>query len=109
MGGALSAWRDGLVRDLGGESAISMQQRAMIDLCVRTYLILEHIDRWMLANQAIINRRNRTLFPIARHRQRYADSLSKYLQALGLEKRQPPAEDLTSYLERQNYGDTDDE
>ena len=76
-GDALRVWREVLIDDLGGEDAISTQQRAMVDLCCRTFLILEHIDRWMLSNEAIINKRSRKLFPIAQQRQRYADSLAK--------------------------------
>ena len=31
---------------------------------------------------------------------RLSDSLAKYLGQLGFEKRKPPAEDLTAYIER---------
>jgi hypothetical protein len=61
-GDALREWRQGLIEDLGG--APSTAQLAMIDMACREYLILEHVDRWMLSNKAIVNKRNRRLFDI---------------------------------------------
>jgi hypothetical protein len=43
-----SAWRKELVADLGGETALSAQQRALVDAVVRTRLFLEHLDAWLL-------------------------------------------------------------
>ncbi len=103
-GDALRAWRQGLINDLGGEDKISTAQRAIIDMAVRTFLLLEHIDQWVLSNQAIVNKRDRKVFRIVLDRQRMADSLAKYLQMLGLEKRAPDAHDLESYV-RDTYGD----
>lgn len=39
VGRALAEWREELVADIGGESAISTQQLAIIDLAVKTKLL----------------------------------------------------------------------
>ena len=46
---ALLAWRKELVGDLGGEEAISAQERAVVGLAVQTKLLLDSIDAWLLA------------------------------------------------------------
>jgi hypothetical protein len=107
VGQALRQWRQGLIEDLGGDP--STAQLAMIDMACREYLILEHVDRWMLSNKAIVNKRNRRLFDIVLHRNRLADSLAKKLQALGLEKRgKPSGMDLSDYVREQYGGGEDD-
>ncbi len=111
-GEALRAWRQGLIDDLGGEDKVSTAQRAIIDMAVRTFLLLEHIDRWVLSTQNIVNKRDRRVFRIVLDRQRMADSLAKYLQMLGLEKRTRDGQDLTHYVEEhyaKDGGDADDE
>ncbi len=108
-GEGLRVWRRGLIDDLGGEDKVSTAQLALVDLAVRSYLMLEHIDRWVLSTQNIVNKRDRRVFRIILDRQRMADSLAKYLQMLGLEKREPGGQDLSDYIEAK-YGDgkTDD-
>ena len=98
-GEALRAWRQGLIDDLGGEDKVSTAQLALVDLAVRSYLMLEHIDRWVLSTQNIVNKRDRKVFRIVLDRQRMADSLAKYLGMLGLEKRTLEGENLTDYIE----------
>jgi hypothetical protein len=101
----MAVWRDALVADLGGEDAISTQQLTVIDLAVRTKLLLDGIDAWLLSqNRAPVNMKSHTVWNVVKDRQRLSDSLSRYMEALGLEKRQPPAQDLTAYIEEQ-YAD----
>ena len=100
VGEALQAWRQGLIDDLGGEP--STAQLAMIDLACRSYLMLQHIDQWMLRN-SLINKRSRKLHPVVGQRMRVADSLAKYLQALGLQRVEPKGMDLSQYVE-EKYG-----
>ena len=103
VGDALSAWRQGLIDDLGGEP--STAQLAMIDLACRSYLMLEHIDQWMLKN-SLINKRSRKLHPVVGQRMRVADSLAKYLGMLGLERHEPKGVSLNEYIE-ERYGNGD--
>lgn len=43
IGKALSQWRNDLIQDLGGREAISVQEKAVVDLCVRTLLLYESV------------------------------------------------------------------
>jgi hypothetical protein len=44
LGKALPEWRQELTQDLGGPDAVSTQQRAIVDLAVRTKFLLDSID-----------------------------------------------------------------
>jgi len=88
------------VQDLGGEDAVSAQQMALLELAIRTKLLLDGLDAWLLGQgRESIDKKKRRLWPIVRERMAPSDSLSRYLQALALERRTPPPEDLTAYLE----------
>ena len=84
---ALAEWKAELIDDLGGRQAISTQQTAIIDLAVKTKLLLDSVDAWLLTRPSIIDKRRRTVLPIVRERQQLADALSRYLQVLGLARR----------------------
>lgn len=98
VGRALEAWRTQLVGDLGGEAHVSTQQHAIIDLAVRTKLLLDSIDSWLLAQPSLINKRKRALLPAVRERTQLADALARYLAALGLERRAKQMQSLQEYL-----------
>jgi hypothetical protein len=95
---ALAEWKAELIDDLGGRQAISTQQNAIIDLAVKTKLMLDSVDAWLLTRSSIVDKRRRALLPIVRERQQLADAISRYLQVLGLERRSKPAVDLQSYV-----------
>jgi hypothetical protein len=84
LGKALAKWRLDLVRDLGGESAISTQQTALIDLAVKSKLLLDSIDTWLLTQPSLVNARKKCLLAVVRERQALADGLARYLAQLGL-------------------------
>ena len=46
LGKSLAKWRADLVADLGGEDNVSIQQSALIDLTVKSKLLLDSIDAW---------------------------------------------------------------
>lgn len=94
-GRALAAWRADLVRDLGGTPTTA--QLAIIELAVRTKLLLDSIDAWLLTQPSLVDRRKRALLPVVRERQQLADALARYLGQLGLERRESVA-DLTKPL-----------
>jgi len=98
LGKHLAAWRADLLADLGGEEALSTQQRALVDILVRQKLLLESVDSWLLVQRTLVNSRKRTLFPVVRERQALADSLARYLAQLGLERRARPVPNLDDYL-----------
>jgi hypothetical protein len=87
LGRVLWEWRQDLVRDVGGEAAISTQQLAVIDLAVKTKLLLDSIDAWLLTQPSLIDKRRRALLPVVRQRQTLADALARYMGLLGLERR----------------------
>ena len=99
LGKALAGWRQELIQDLGGPHAVSTQERAIVDLAVRTKLLLDSIDAWLLTQPSLVNKRARSLLPVVRERQQLADGLSRYLQTLGLERRIRPAKTLAEVIE----------
>ncbi len=66
LGKALFKWRAELISDLGGHEAISTQQEAVVNLCVRSKLMLDSIDTWILTQRSLINARKRFLLPVVR-------------------------------------------
>jgi len=86
-GKALAKWRSDLIADLGGEDAISTQRVALIDLAVKSKLLLDSIDTWLLTQPTLVNVRKRSLLPVVLQRQTLADGLARYLTQLGLERR----------------------
>ena len=53
-GRALVAWRRELVAALGGEATVSPQRMALVETCVRTRLLLEHVDAHILALGSLV-------------------------------------------------------
>ena len=103
---ALLAWRDELIDDLGGASAISAQQRALVELATRTKLYVDSLDAWLMEQRSLVNARKRAVLPVVRERTQLADSLARNLLALGLERRVRPEPSLKEYV-RENYRDAD--
>ena len=83
-GKALARWRQDLIADLGGD--VSTQQDAIISLAIKTKLILDSIDVWLLQQPSLIDKRKRAVLPAVRERQSLADALARYLAMLGLER-----------------------
>jgi hypothetical protein len=100
-GKALAKWRADLIQDLGGD--VSTQQSAIIDLAVKSKLLLDSIDVWLLTQPSLINQRKRSLIPVVKERQALADGLAKYLNSLGLKRVAKDADTLESYINR-TYG-----
>jgi len=92
IGRSLQQWRAALVQDLGGPQELSTQQQAIVDLCVRTKLIIDSIDAYCARQPSLVNHRKRAVFPVVMQREQLADSLMRRLDILGL-KRQ--ARDIT--------------
>lgn len=98
LGKALTQWRGDLVADLGGAEAISTQEEALVDLAVRTKLLLDSVDVWLLIQPSLVNLRKRALLPVVRERTQLADALARYMIALGLKRRAKKPLDLAEYL-----------
>jgi len=100
---ALIAWRRELVEDLGGESAISAQERAILDLAAQTKLLLDSVDAWLMEQPTLVNARRRTLLPVVLQRQQLADALARYMGQVGLKRRRGEMPSLQTYL-AEKYG-----
>lgn len=103
---AVLAWRKALVTDLGGEESLSAQQRTVIELAVRTQLYVFHLDAWLSEQRSLVDHKRKAILPVLRERTQLADALSRYLQALGLERKAKDVPDLRSLLaDAANDGD----
>ena len=98
LGRALEDWRHSLLDDLGGVPATSTQQRQLVDLAVKTKLLLDSVDAWLLVQPSLVNARKKTVLPVLLQRQQMSDSLARLMTQLGLEKRSKPALTLGEYL-----------
>jgi hypothetical protein len=97
VGRAMLAWRAELVQDLGGQDQLSTQQTAIVDVAVRTRLLLDSVDSWMVRQPGLIDKRKRALHPIVQQRTQLADALVRYLTTLGLARTAKSA-NLSDYL-----------
>ena len=105
LGRALAAWRRALVDDLGGPQKITTQQAALVDLSVRTKLLVDSVDAFLLTMPSLVNKRRRVLFPVVLQRQALARDLVHTLNVLGLERRTAEPKRLEAYL-AEHYGGT---
>jgi hypothetical protein len=95
---ALLDWQRHLVTDLGGEAAISAQQRALVEVATRSKLYVDHLDAFLMEQRSLVNARRKAVLPVLRERQTLADSLARILGQLGLERRQAPAKSLQAVI-----------
>ena len=106
LGKSLARWRAGLLQDLGGSEVVSIQELAVVDLAVRTKLLLDSVDAWLLTQPSLVNARKRALLPVVLQRQQLADALARYMAQLGL-KRRAKTLDLAQALRQAPEAGTD--
>jgi hypothetical protein len=93
----LFRWKRQLVDALGGEAEISPQRMCLVDMCVRTRLYVEALDRYLLGEKSLIDKKARSTLPILLQRQSMADSLTKTLKILGLNRQHGKILSLKEY------------
>lgn len=98
VGKALAAWRTELLADLGGIDSVSTQELALVEEAVKTKLILDSVDAWLLSQPSLINKRNRSVLPVVRDRQALVSTLRGLLGDLGLKRRARESPSLAEYL-----------
>jgi hypothetical protein len=98
VGRALAAWRSDLLADLGGVDNVSTQELALIEEAVKTKLILDSVDAWLLSQKTLINKRVRGVLPAVRDRQALVSTLRGLLGDLGLKRRSKSEPTLSEYL-----------
>jgi hypothetical protein len=72
-----------------------------VEAALGTKIVLDSLDRYLFELAGLgglVNRRNRRAYSIVADRMRVADSLTRQLQALGLDRVERPPVDLTAYL-----------
>jgi hypothetical protein len=88
---ALVRYRATLLRDLGGEGAITAQQLTIVEMVVRTRLFLDQIDDALLALPTVIkNKKRHTTSPLLHRRTVLVQQLTGLLEKLGLDRVPPP-------------------
>jgi hypothetical protein len=100
-------WRQEVVADLGGLTAVQAAKLALVDAAVGTKIVLDSLDRYLFQLATIdglVNKRNRRAFAIVVDRMRVADSLARQLAALGMERRTPLVPSLNDYLAQKKGG-----
>jgi len=98
VGKALAAWRADLLNDLGGIEAVSTQELALVEEAVKTKLILDSVDAWLLQQPTLIIRKSRSVLPAVRDRQALVSTLRGLLGDLGLNRRVQALPSLREYL-----------
>jgi hypothetical protein len=98
IGRALLSWRRDLIADLGGPEVITTQQLTLVDIAMRSKVLLDSVDDWLLRQPSLVSYRHKTLFPVVVQRQSIANGLAHYLSLLGLERRGPKPVSLSEYL-----------
>jgi hypothetical protein len=64
IGRALAEWRRDLTTDLGGPESITTAQAGMVELAVRTKLMLDTVDGFILTMESPVNRRRRSVYSL---------------------------------------------
>ena len=98
IGKALAAWRGELLADLGGIENVSTQELALVEEAVKTKLILDSVDAWLLQQPTLIAKRTRSVLPAVRDRQALVSTLRGLLSDLGLRRRAKTEPTLSEYL-----------
>ena len=102
LGKQLNAWRSELIESLGGNEAVSVQERVIIDAATTTKLMLDSLDAWVLSQPSLVNHRKRAVWPVVGQRQALSDALVRYMTQLGLARRAKPVSGLADLLRSHN-------
>ncbi|MGH9459744.1 MAG: hypothetical protein ACRD1X_00880 [Vicinamibacteria bacterium] len=78
-GKALVAMRSAILDDLGGESAVTAAQLAVVEEVVVTKFLLASINVWLVQQNSLLAADGQSVLPVVLERQRLADSLTAAL------------------------------
>lgn len=98
LGRTLETFKADLIADLGGADVLSTQARSLVELAVRTKLMLDSIDAWLLSQPSLIDKRKRSLLPVVKERASLASSFRDLMRDLGLERRARPIASLAEIM-----------
>ena len=109
MGKALAAWRSELLEDLGGVEAVRRKSWRLVEEAVKTKLILDSVDAWLLSQKTLVEKRKRSVLPAVRDRQTLVSTLRGLLGDLGLKRRPRTELSLSAYLAARTVAAPDNE
>lgn len=88
VGRALAEWRAEVLAEIGaGQGGATAQEIALVEMAMRTKLLLDSVDRYLVNMESLVNKHRRQLFPIVAQRTALADSFLRQLEAIGLSHR----------------------
>jgi hypothetical protein len=82
---ALAVWRREMIDHLGGQDAVSVPQRLMVEKVISTELLIQDADLHLLAMRSTVTRQHRYV-GLVRERQTLIDSQARLLSMLGLDQ-----------------------
>lgn len=93
---SIAKYRAELLSSLGGAENLSAMELTILETCSRDWILLQSIDAYILQTGAF-NKKRRQAYPLTVQRMQIADSLTRRLQALGLQRRAKQVS-LSDYL-----------
>jgi hypothetical protein len=95
----LQAEQEELTQSLGGESEISPQERAIIQMIAQKRIRRKIAAQWALLNpDKLFDRRKRSFAPLALQLEQLEESEARLLEKLGLRRRAKQLPSLSDYL-----------
>ena len=100
---AAQEWRRSLANDLGGEENLSAQKRTVLELALRSKLMIDSIDVFLLSQESLVNKRRKVLYVRwCRERQSLCEQFGEHVEhagagATGKERVESLPEFLASY------------
>lgn len=94
---SLAKYRAELLSSLGGAENLSAMETTIVEMCAKDWLLVQTIDAYILQTGAF-NKKRRQAYALTVQRMQIADSLTRRLQALGLQRRAKPVLSLSDYL-----------
>lgn len=88
--------RGDLTRDLGGD--LSRQQELVVEDACAAWIYLQQYDDFLLRLPSLFNKKEKKAIPLVEQRMKLAESFTRKLALLGLERKAKPALDLAAYL-----------
>jgi hypothetical protein len=98
VGKALRRWKAALIADLGGPTALSAAQLALVELVVRDKFIIDRLDVWLLTRPSLVDPRRGSVIPAVREHHRLVNTLVRQLRTLGLERRKKPGPSFYEFV-----------
>ena len=88
----------GADRGSRAKSEVSTQELAIVDAAVKTKLLLDSLDAWLLQQLSLINARKRSLYAVVLQWQLLDNAGARYMGQLGLKRRAKPSQSLSELL-----------